>query len=184
MTLPAEIGQRLPDTLREAVLAEGSSHSLAAARRMTLLDLLWHESHLSGAGLMARTQALLHRGCFGRAALAGFRRDMRALRRALAAAGYELKFSRRPGLGGYYIPGRPELAPELAASLDAAIRDVDPRQIQIASRLSPADRVRQASQLSDGLRMMAVRRLMAERPQLTMQEAQREVLHRYYRLGG
>ncbi len=149
-----------------------------------LLSLVWRESFLSKAGLMARTEALLGRGCFGKAAEATFRRDMHALKAILDSCGFGLKFSRRSGRGGYYIPGRPELAPELAEAIRAAISDVDPFQIEMATQLTPADRVQQAGRLSDGLRRMALRRLMAEQPGLTLRKAHQEVMHRYYQLGG
>ena len=176
--------RELPNELRLALLDDDLARDTVTARRATLLALVWHESYLSSCGLMARTEAILAPGCFGKSAAATFRRDMRTLKRVLAAAGHDLRFSRRAERGGYYVAGRPDLSLELAASIKAAVSDVDARQIEIASRLTPADRVRQAAQLSDGLRGMAVRRLMAEQPGLTPQAAQREVLHRYYQLGG
>src|SRR5574337_899436 len=174
----------IPAELRLALLNDDITRDIVTARRAVLLSLVWQESFLSKAGLMARTEALLGRGCFGKAAEATFRRDMRALKAVLDSCGFGLKFSRRSGRGGYYIPGRPELAPELAESIRAAISDVDPLQIEMASRLTPADRVQQAGRLSDGLRQMALRRLMAEQPGLTLRQAQQEVMHRYYQLGG
>ena len=167
-----------------ALLRDDLARDIVTARRAVLLSLVWQESFLSRAGLMARTQARLGRGCFGKAAEATFRRDMRALKAVLDTCGFRLKFSRRSGRGGYYIPGRPELAPELAEAIRAAISNVDPLLIEMAGRLTPADRVQQAGRLSDGLRRMAVRRLMAEQPGLALREAQQEVMHRYYRLGG
>ena len=174
----------IPDEVRLALLRDDLARDIVTARRAVLLSLVWQESFLSRVGLMARTQALLGRDCFGKAAEATFRRDMRALRAVLASCGFGLRFSRRSGHGGYYIPGRPELAPEVAEAIRAAMSDVDPRQIAMASRLTPADRVQQAGRLSDGLRWMALRRLMAEQPGLTLRQAHQEVMHRYYQLGG
>lgn len=174
----------IPAELRLALLSDDLARDIVTARRAVLLSLVWQESFLSKVGLMARTQALLGRGCFGKAAEATFRRDMRALKAVLDSCGFGLKFSRWSGRSGYYIPGRPELAPELAESIRAAIGDVDPLQIERASRLTPAERVQQAGRLSDGLRRMALRRLMAEQPGLTLRKAQQEVMHRYYQLGG
>ena len=148
-----------------------------------LLRLVWQESFLSGAGLISRTEAIIGRGCFGRAAAATFRRDIRALKALLKDAGFSLRFSRQARRGGYYVVGRPELAPELAVMIQAGMQDVDPKQIASAAQLTPADRVQQAGQLSDGLRRMAVRRLMGEQPGLGLKEAYREVSHRYDRLG-
>lgn len=174
----------IPAEVRLALLRDDLTRDIITARRAVLLSLVWQESFLSKVGLMARTEALLGRGCFGKAADATFRRDMRALKAVLASCGFALNFSRRRGRQGYHIPGRPDLAPELAESIRAAIRDVDPLQIALASRLTPAERVWQAGRLSDGLRWMAVRRLMAEQPGLTLRKAHQEVMHRYYQLGG
>ena len=174
----------IPAEVRLALLRDDLTRDIVTARRAVLLSLVWQESFLSKAGLMARTQALLGRACFGKAAEATFRRDMHALKAVLDSCGFGLKFSRRSGRGGYYIPGRPELAPELAEAIRAAMSDVDPLQIEMASQLTPVDRVQQAGRLSDGLRRMALRRLMAEQPGLTLRKAQQEVMHRYYQLGG
>ena len=176
--------QPLPVELGLALLKEAAARDPVTARRMALLSILWQEGFLTAIGLMARAEALVGRGCFGQASVATFRRDMRALKYVLAEAGHTLRFSRRVGQGGYYVAGRPALAPELAASIHASVADVDAHQIELAGQLTPADRVRQAGLLSDGLRNMAVRRLLAERPSLTPQAAQWEVLHRYHQLGG
>jgi hypothetical protein len=175
---------QLPVDLRLGLLQEAQARDLVTARRAALLALIWHESFLPAAGLMARIEAIVGRGCFGKAATATLKRDLRAVRAILAAQGLALRFSRRPGRRGYYIPGRPELAPELIAAIRAGMSDLDPHQIELARLLTPAQRVQQAGRLSDQLRAMAVRRLMAERPGLTPGEAQREVLRRYERLGG
>ncbi len=172
----------LPVALRLGLLEEDMARDLVTARRGTLLALVWQESFLSSAGLMARTEAEVGGGCFGKAATATFRRDMRALKAVLATRDFRLMFSRRTGRAGYYISGRPELAPELAETIRAAAGEVDPKQIQLAGRLPPAERVQQAGLLSDGARRLAVRRLMAERPDLSLPQAQQEVLHRYYGL--
>jgi hypothetical protein len=174
----------VPADIWLALLSDDLARDIVTARRAVLLLLVWQESFLSKAGLMARTEARLGRGCFGKAAEATFRRDMHGLKAVIDSCGFGLKFSRRGGRGGYYIPGRPELAPELAEAIRAAISDVDPLQIEVARQLTPADRVQQVGRLSDGLRRMALRRLMAEQPGLTLRKAHQEVMHRYYQLGG
>jgi hypothetical protein len=174
----------LPLALHLGLLEDAIYRDGVTARRSTLLRILWQESFLSGAGLVTRTEAIVGRGCFGTAAAANFRRDIHALKAILKRAGFSLRFSRRAGRGGYYIAGRPDLAPELARLIQAGMRDVDARQMELAARLTPAQRVRQAGQLSDGLRRMAVRRLLAERAGLSLQEAHREVAQRYDQFGG
>jgi hypothetical protein len=148
------------------------------------LGAVWREAHLSREGLIARAEIVLGRGCFGKAAAATFARDMRALKAALASAGHELRYSRRPGSEGYAIAGRPPLDDELAAQISAAMAEVDPRQVEITRRLSPAARVRQAGLLSDGLRQMAARRLRQQQPGRPLASVYREVMQTYDRLGG
>jgi hypothetical protein len=179
----SELDAALPIDLRLGLLTDAISRDLVTARRSTLLKLVWQESYLSGAGLISRTEAVVGRGCFGAAAAATFRRDIRALKALLSRAGFKLRFSRQAGRGGYYVVGRPELAPELAEMIRAGMQDVDAKQVALAARLTPADRVQQAARLSDGLRRMAVRRLLGERPGLDLKEAYREVSHRYDQLG-
>ncbi len=174
-TLPTELGR--------ALLHEAATRDMVTARRWVLLSVVWCEAYLSAAGLMSRVRAVLGAGCFGQADVAAFRRDMRAIKVVLQSAGRTLKFSRRPEQGGYYVQGRPPLDPELAQSIRSALSDLDLRQIELAGRLSAAQRVWQAGRLSDQLRRMAVRRLRRERPNLSLLEARREVLDRYEQRG-
>jgi hypothetical protein len=179
----SDLETSLPIDLRLRLLEDAIQRDSVTARRSTLLGLVWQESFLSGTGLISRTEAVIGRGCFGTAAAATFRRDIRALKVLLKRAGFSLRFSRQTGRGGYYVVGRPELAPELAKMIQAGMQDVDPKQIALAAWLTPADRVQQAGQLSDGLRRMAVQRLINERPGLGLKEAYREVSRRYDLLG-
>jgi len=180
--MACDLESSVPVELRLGLLTDAVDRDLVTARRLALLRLVWQESFLSSTGLISRTEAILGRGCFGTAAAATFRRDIRALKAILQRAGFSLRFSRQSGRGGYYVVGRPELAPELARMIEAGMQDVDPQQIALAARLTPADRIQQAGQLSDGLRRMAVRRLMNEQPGLGLREAYREVSHRYNQL--
>jgi hypothetical protein len=174
----------LPVELRLGLLQDAQARDPVTARRAALLELLWNEAYLSAAGLISRTEWVVGRGCFGKAPAATLKRDLRALKAVLAANGWQLRYSRRPGRRGYYLRGRPELAPEIAANIRAGMSDIDPYQVELASRLTPAQRVQQAGELSDQLRMMAVRRRLAENPSLTLREAHREVMRSYERWGG
>lgn len=80
---------------------------VVTARRAALLELLWNEGYLLAAGLVTRTEAVVGRGCFGKAAAATLKRDLRALKTVLAARGWNLRFSRRAGCSGYYMPAVP-----------------------------------------------------------------------------
>jgi hypothetical protein len=176
--------EAVPPNLWLGLLTVELRHNRALARRVVLASLLWREACLSAEGLMARTRALAGADCFGTAATAAFRRDMRAVKAALASSGYHLAYARRRGSQGYYIADRPSLAPEVAAAIQGAAAEVDRRQIEIARRLAPAVRLQQAGRLSDGLRRMAVERLRQRRPGLTLATAHREVLSHYHGLGG
>jgi hypothetical protein len=174
----------IPASLWLALLRDDLRRDPVTARRAALVSLIWCEAFLSKEGLMARVEAVLGRGCFGRAAEATFQRDMRAIKQALATTNHQLKFARRSGSTGYYIQDRPPLEPEFAAHVRAAMAEVDAHQIEIQKRLAPAARVRQAGQLSDGLRRMAVRRWQTRKPDLPLASAHREVMRRYDQLGG
>jgi hypothetical protein len=174
----------LPAELRQGLLNEAKARDPVTARRAALLDLLWNEAYLAAAGLISRTEWIVGRGCFGKAPTATLKRDLRALKSVLAASGWDLRYSRRPEHRGYYVPGRPELAPEIASAIKASLSDLDPYQIRLAQRLTPAQRVQQAGRLSDQLRMMAVRRRLTENPGLTLREAHQETMRSYERWGG
>ncbi len=142
-----------------AWLRRTAERDLPAARRAALLRLIWEESYLTRQGLITRVEALLGRDCFGASLHSTFRRDIAAVRQALAKAGYRLAYSRRRDCKGYYIEGRPLLDEHLQRLIAGAVAEVDPRQIVIYRRLEPAQRVWQAAHLSDWLRKANERRL-------------------------
>jgi hypothetical protein len=142
-----------------AWLRKRAEGDLPAARRAALLRLVWEESYLTRQGLIARVEALLGRGCFGASPHSTFRRDMAAVRQALAEAGHRLTYSRRRDCKGYYVEGRPLLDERLQRLIAGAVAEVDSRQIVIYRRLEPAQRVWQTAHLSDWLRRANERRL-------------------------
>jgi hypothetical protein len=146
------------------------------------LTLIWQENYQDQATLVTRVRYQLGLDCFGANSALTFRRDMQAVKAILADGGFELKYSRRPERRGYYIPGRPDLAPEIATAIQHAIEEVDTRQIEIWRHMTVAQRVRMATGMSDSLRSIAVHRLRQAHPALDRLSAQREVLQRYYRL--
>jgi hypothetical protein len=168
----------------QSALDESFQRDPVTARRLTLLSLLWRESHQTQASLIPRTEARLGRGCFGQAAALAFRRDMQAVKLILAAGGQSLRYSRKAGRAGYHIEGRPELAPEVTRAIHGAAEELDPRQIAVFARLAPGQRLRLAVGLTDDLMTIAVRRLQQLRPELTRLQAQQEVLYRAYQLPG
>ncbi len=56
---------------------------------------------------------------------------MRIVKKALRAAGYRLKYSRKADSPGYYIHQQPAISDELAEILAHSVAEVDPAQIRI-----------------------------------------------------
>jgi len=173
---------RVPAAIQQAFLIGTAESSLSIGRRLALLGVLWNESYLRQPALVARVEALLGAGCFGKRRSLTFARDVQFIREILKAEGYRLGYSRRQKRAGYYIAGRPPLDLALVKRIEAAVSEVSPEQISVYSRLTPAQRVRQGASLSDRLRRQAARRLKEENPQLGEAEANREALRRMYRL--
>ncbi len=142
-------------------LCETARLDLSLARQEALLRLIWQEAYLPRQGLVTSVVTLLGRGCFGSNWQDTFRRDMAAVRQALARAGHRLAYSREHG--GYYVEGRPMLDERLQRLIAGAVAEVDPRQIAIYRQLSPAQRIWQLAHLSDWLRQANERRLRRER---------------------
>jgi len=158
-----------------ALLQGLASRDMTTARRAALLRLVWQESFLTREGLMARVEGLLGRGCFGKDSRATFFRDMRAVRRFLTQEGHRLLYSRRPGAKGYYVEGRPPLDERLQRLIAGAVAEVDPRQIAIYQRLSPAQRFRQGCSLIEGAERITALQLQRRHPHLSEREAHRWV---------
>ena len=164
-----------------ALLQDAMQRDLTTARRVTLLEIIWHERYLTRPQLITRVGLKLGRACFGTSAWEDtFYRDLQVVKQALHAAGYTLRYSRRKDQPGYYLQGQPALSARLAQTLRSSVAEVDPRQIQIYRQLSPADRFHQGSVLSDTARNVVAFRIRQEQPHLTDAEAQRLALQRSY----
>jgi hypothetical protein len=172
----------LSDDLVRGVLDETAAHDPVIARRLTLLALIWQETYQTQASLVARTESRLGRGCFGQNKSLAFRRDMQTIKAILAREGFSLRYSRQRKDGGYYIVGRPILDHETLKAIRGAADEVDPHQIAIFSRMTPAQRLRLAARLTNDLLAIATRQYQKEHPGLSQLDAQREVLHRTYQL--
>ena len=140
---------RVPQKIWQKFLQQIARTNAPAARRMALLSLLWSESFLSRQALIARVEALSGAGCFGKHPLLTFARDIKFVRDVLKAAGHQLRYSRRMEQPGYYILGRPRLDPHLVKVIHATVNEVNPQQVAIYARLTPAQRMHQGASLSD-----------------------------------
>ena len=133
------------------VLLEAADvREVVTARRERLLETLYHERYLTRPGLIWRLEGVLGKGCIGKVVpWFEFYRDMRTVKAAFLASGYELAYSRKKKRRGYYLRGEGETSEELAQRIKGAVDEVDPVQIAITRRLSPAQRVRQGCSLTD-----------------------------------
>jgi hypothetical protein len=100
----------------------------------------------------------------------------------LAAAGHTLVFRRGWQGGGYVIEGRPEYSPHCQKMVAGPAAEMDAYQLRHFARMTPGERLRMALSMSADVLGLAVRGELRRRPGLSRQEAQREVLHRHYRL--
>jgi len=66
----------------------------------------------------------------------------------------------------------------LARDVHAAFADLDPRQLAITRRLSPAQRFQQVCELNDFLRKAVIAAIRQQHPQISEAELQRQFLFR------
>lgn len=132
------------------LLVDAADRDLVTARRKHLLEILYHERYLTRAQLCSRVESFLGRSCFGTSAWEDvFYRDMRVVKKAFQAAGYEMAYSRKTDCPGYYLRGEDAISTELAKRIAGSVADVDPQQIVVTRKLTPAERVKQGFALTD-----------------------------------
>lgn len=173
-----------PSTVLVVALQTLAERDAVLQRRMALLTLLWGQGGQTQTGLMARVRVCLGRNCFGRQPELTFRRDMQFIKAVLTGAGHTLKYSRREGRQGYSIVGQAALPESQARAISGAVSELDPVQIAIWARLTPAARLKLANTLTRDVLALAVAGQRAGQPGQSRADAQREVLHRYYQTSG
>ena len=167
------IASSLPTVMKDTILHDVIQRDITTARRVALLEILWHERYLTRAQLIARVELQLGRNCFGVAAWQDtFLRDMRFVKQAFEAAGYRLLYSRRKE--------QPALSSELKQVLKGSAAEVDQRQIDIYRKLSFAERFHQGCSISDTARKVVAYRIRQGNPRLSIAEANRMALQRAY----
>ncbi|MBI3158223.1 MAG: hypothetical protein HYZ26_01325 [Chloroflexi bacterium] len=133
----------------ESLLDDAAARDIVTARRACLLTVLWRQRGLARPALMRLVEAELGRGCFGEKAWEDtFQRDMQAVKRAFRAAGFTLAYSRTKGSEGYFLRGEPRLHSQVQAAIRGALAEIDPRQIRVYARLTPAQRFQQGANIS------------------------------------
>ncbi len=163
----------------DVLLKDAISRDRTTARRAALLKILQHERYLTRAQLIVRVEDKLGKGCFGESAWEDtFYRDMQVVKRAFSAAGHELAYSRSRKLPGYYLRGEPPVSAELSSILKGCVAQVDPAQIEILKRLTPAQRFRMGCSMTDLAVKVVAYRIRLKNPELSLAEAQRLAIQR------
>ena len=171
----------LPLVMKDNLLHDAIQRDITTARRATLLEILWNERYLTRAQLIARVELRLRKNCFGILAWEDtFYRDMRFVKQAFEAAGYQLLYSRTRQQPGYYLAGQPALSSEIKQVLKGSAAEVDERQIEIYRKLSFAERFHQGCSISDTARKVVAYRIRQENPKLSIGEANRMAVQRAY----
>lgn len=167
----------LPQKAEATLLEDAAQRDRTTARRAYLLRLLWRERYLTRDQLVARVEGKLGRDCFGGSAWEDtFYRDMRVVKSALKSAGYRLAYARSLERPGYYLEGRPAIGPNLVQTLDGSVAGVDPAQIAIFRRLTPAQRFRLGRSITDAALAAVAYRLRRRNPEISQSEAYRLAL--------
>jgi hypothetical protein len=171
----------LPTVMKDAILEDAIRRDITTARRAALLEILWNERYLTRSQLIARSELKLGKNCFGVLAWEDmFYRDMRFVKQAFEAAGYQLLYSRRKEQPGYYLEGQPALRSEIQRELKGSATEVDQRQIDIYRKLSFAERFQQGCSISDTARKVVAYLIRKDNPKLSLMEANRMALQRAY----
>ncbi|MFO7943452.1 MAG: hypothetical protein R6U51_04035 [Anaerolineales bacterium] len=132
------------EPIHRILLEDAVERDRVTARRKLLADVLSRERYLTREDLMARVEIVLGKGCFGEASWEDvFYRDMRVVKDAFRAAGHEVAYSRKKAQSGYYLREEGEISQRVEQQIKGAVEEIDPEQIVVTRRLSPAERVQQ-----------------------------------------
>jgi hypothetical protein len=168
--------------MKDTILHDVIQRDITTARRVALLEILWNERYLTRSQLIARVEVRLGKNCFGVFAWEDtFFRDIRIVKQAFEAAGYQLLYCRKKQQPGYYLDGQPALLSQIKQVLKGSAAEVDQRQIDIYHKLSFAERFHQGCSISDTARKVVAYRIRQENPRLSLAEANRMALQRAYR---
>ena len=167
--------------MKDVILYHVMPRDITTARRVALLEILWNERYLTRSQLVTRVELRLGKHCFGISAWEDtFYRDMRFVKQAFEAAGYQLLYSRKMKQPGYYLDGQAALSSEFKQVLMGSAAEMDQSQIDIYRKLSFAERFHQGCSVSLIARQVVAYRIRQENPQLSVAEANRMALQRAY----
>lgn len=80
------------------------------------------------------------------------------------------------------LPPQIPVTEEMRLEIQGAIAEIDPAQMAIISKMTPAERMEMGFRMSDMALRVARERLMQLHPELSEVDANRTVLERYYAL--
>lgn len=170
-----------PPQAQKAILLDASTRDLTTARRVVLLEILFHERYLTRDQLIVRVDGVLGRNSFGLSAWEDtFYRDIRAVKRSFRAAGYNLTYRRNKPRPGYYLVGEPPVSRQISEELAGAAAELDLAQMSIIRRLTLAERASLGASISDAAREAVAYRIIQENPGITPGEANRMSVQRAY----
>jgi hypothetical protein len=156
------------------LLEDAIRRDRTTARRTALVEILLQERHLTREQLIVRVEGKLGKGCFGDSAWEDtFYRDMKVVKLALRAAGYQPAYSRSSKLPGYHLLDQGGVGPELTSILNGCVATVNQSQIDIFKNLSYAQRFRQGYSVCNLARNVVAYRIRQKNPKLSTAEAQR-----------
>ena len=119
-------------------------------RRKRILRFLYNERYLTRIGISSRLE--MFDGVYPSwrdSTLIAFFLDMRFVKKAFQAAGYQLAYSWKGERRGFYLREEGVLSPEVIRAIQGAVAEVDPRQVEITQRLTPGQRVQQGLSLTN-----------------------------------
>jgi hypothetical protein len=170
-----------PPQAQKALLLDASARDLTTARRVVLLEILFHERYLARDQLIVRVDTVLGRYSFGKSSWEDtFYRDMRAVKRAFRAAGYNLAYQRNKPRRGYYLVDEPPVSRQITEELAGAAAEIDLMQLGIFRELSPAKRAALGASISDAAREAVAYQIAQRNPGISPLEANRLALQRAY----
>jgi hypothetical protein len=140
----------LPKESQSYLLLDAEKRDVVTARRVNLLRILWRERYITRDGLVQRVEIVMGYASFGEKSWKdNFYRDMRVVKTALKRSGYDLNYSRRREKPGYYLAGESDFHPDEEKAIQGALRELDPHQIEIYKRISPAQKFFQACSITN-----------------------------------
>ncbi len=171
----------LPPKSAQVLLKDSIHRDLTTARRAALLGILLHQRYLTREQLMQAVEWRLGRDCFGKSAWADtFYRDMRVVKAALKAEGYQPAYSRSAARQGYYLRGEPAFSEKMIAEIRAAQAEIDMEQVEVLKKKTPAERFRMAISATKLALDSVTYRYQHRHPNLSWNEARYQVLQRAY----